>query len=154
MYLAVNGTVPPRNAGKSGLISIISMRKSPWGRSRTARERKPQTSVRRCSACTAFIPMALKCRMNLGLRATHCYIEPDAPYTLPLPIAMYHCLLDGILRSIHRTGANDYSLQSGHVSTHCGQLGLIHHFLYAQPTPVDIYHRTKFLVPLIYPFLI
>ena len=45
-------------------------------------------------------------------------------------------------------------LRSGHVSTHCGQLGLIHHFLYAQPTPVDIRHWTKFLLPFIYPFLI
>ena len=52
-------------------------------------------------------------------------------------------------------------LRSGHVSTHCDQLGLvlIHHFLYpsllyAQPTPVDICHLTKFLLPFIYPFLI
>ena len=30
----------------------------------------------------------------------------------------------------------------------------IHHFLYAQPTPVDICHLTKFLMPFIYPFLI
>ena len=36
-----------------------------------------------------------------------------------------------------------------HVSTHCGQLGLIHHFLHAQPTPVDICHLTKFLMPFI-----
>ena len=50
-------------------------------------------------------------------------------------------------------------LRSGHVSTHCGQLGLIiisciYHFLYAQPTPVDICHLTKFLLPFIYPFMI
>ena len=35
-YLALNGPVPPRNAEKSVLISIIITRKSPWGRLRTA----------------------------------------------------------------------------------------------------------------------
>ena len=39
-----------------------------------------------------------------------------------------------------------WHLRSGRVSTHCGQLGLIHHFLHAQPTPVDICYLTKFLV--------
>ena len=39
-------------------------------------------------------------------------------------------------------------------STHCNKLGMIHHFLYAQPTPVDNCHLTKFLMPFIYPILI
>ena len=47
-----------------------------------------------------------------------------------------------------------WHLRSSHVSTLCGQLGLIHPFLHAQPTPVDICHLTKYLMPFIYPFLI
>ena len=37
--------MPPRNAGKSGLISTISTRKSLWGRSRTARYCKPDLNA-------------------------------------------------------------------------------------------------------------
>ena len=42
---ALNGPVPPRNAGKSTPISITSTRKSLWGRSRTARERQCRITV-------------------------------------------------------------------------------------------------------------
>ena len=44
-YLALNAPVPPRNAVKSVMISIICTRKSPWGRSRTARHHPPHISV-------------------------------------------------------------------------------------------------------------
>ena len=68
--------MPPHNAGKSALISITSTRKSPWGRSRTAWERKPQITAT-CnpsvgSVHTVKVVRVLKVqtRMNQSLQPT------------------------------------------------------------------------------------
>ena len=65
------------------------------------------------------------------------------------------CIRGSLKRDMTETpNAHDICEAVTSISTHCGQVGLIHHFLYAQPTPVDICHLTKFLMPFIYPFLI